>query len=473
MMLLLVGLSWMLCVYYVSINIIYAVLLVESVRASRDHQRLRTSLRHNRSIESPLCPPISILVPARNEEAGVVESVNSLLALDYPEIEVVVINDGSTDNTLGKLRDRFELAATDIVYVPEIPTAPIKGVYISALDRRLLVLDKVSCGRKADALNAGLNVATAPFVCAIDGDAVLERDSLRRIMAPALNDPLRVIASGGIVRAGNGCEFERGQVTKVRLPRGMLEGLQVLEYLRSFLIGRQGWARLDMLLIVSGAFGVFRRDVCRAIGGFRAAAIGEDMDLIVRMHRHCRCAMGSDYRVAFVPDPVCWTEVPGSLRSLSSQRARWQNGLADVLWRNLDMTLNPKYGRIGMVALPYQWIFEFLAPVIEAAGWIALIATAELGLVGKQHLEVLLLSGYLTSALLSVAAVVQEELVYHRYSAWADLLRLIGYCFLEPLFYRPLNTVWRLRGLWHYVRKKNSWQLLPRSGFAAMPGNRA
>jgi len=471
MMIALQCLSWMLCVYYLSINIIYAVLLMESVRATRDHRRLQSSLRYDHSLESPLSPPISILVPARNEEAGVVESVNSLLALDYPEVEVVVINDGSTDNTLGKLRDHFHLAATDIVYVPEIPTNPVRAVYASAVDRRLIVLDKVSCGRKADALNAGLNAASSPFVCAIDGDAVLEADSLRRIMAPALNDPMRVIASGGIVRAGNGCEFEHGQVTKIRLPRKMLEGLQVLEYLRSFLVGRQGWARLDMLLIISGAFGVFQRDVCRAIGGFRASAIGEDMDLIVRMHRHCRRTMGSAYRVAFVPDPVCWTEVPGSLRSLSSQRARWQNGLADVLRQNFDMTLNPAYGRIGLIAIPYQWIFELWAPVIETAGWIALIATGFLGLLSQEHLIVLLISGYLMSALVSVAAVVMEEVTFHRYNEWADLLRLIGYCFLEPLFYRPLNTAWRLKGLWHYLRKKNSWQLLPRSGFAAHPSS--
>jgi cellulose synthase/poly-beta-1,6-N-acetylglucosamine synthase-like glycosyltransferase len=447
------------------VNLIYAILLVESIRATLEHRRLRSALRYDRTLDAPLSPPISILVPARNEQAGIVESVTSLLALDYPEIEVIVINDGSTDNTLGELRERFQLLTTDIVYVPEIPTSAVKTIYISATDRRLVVLDKISCGRKADALNAGLNAASSPFVCAIDGDAILEDDSLRRIMMPALNDPARVIASGGIVRAANGSVVEGGRVKQVRMPRGVLEGLQVLEYLRSFLIGRQGWARLDMLLIISGAFGVFQRDACRTIGGFRASAIGEDMDLIVRLHRHAR-ESGGRYKVAFVPDPVCWTEVPASLRTLSSQRARWQNGLADVLWKNRDMTLNPAYGRIGMFAMPYQWIFECFAPLIEVAGWLGVLAAAIGGALSGAHLLTLMLGGYLMSALVSVGAVLIEEMVYRRYNEWSDLLRLIGYCFLEPLFYRPFNTVWRIKGLWHFLRKKNSWQLLPRSGFA-------
>lgn len=456
--------AWLLCVYYGAVNLIYAILLMQSIMATREHRRLLATLRHDRSLDAPLSPPISVLVPARNEQTGIVESVTSLLALDYPEIEVIVINDGSTDDTLGELRKHFHLLTTDIAYIPEIPTAPVKTVYISASDRRLVVLDKISCGRKADALNAGLNTASSPFVCAIDGDAILERNSLRRIMTPALNDPAHVIASGGIVRAANGSVIEGGHVKEVRLPRKLLEGLQVLEYLRSFLIGRQGWARLDMLLIISGAFGVFQRDFCRAIGGFRASAIGEDMDLIVRLHRRAR-QTGAKYRVAFVPDPVCWTEVPSTLRALASQRARWQNGLADVLWRKRDMTLNPAYGRIGMFAMPYQWVFECFAPLIEICGWLALIAAAARGVLGNAYVLVMM-GGYLLSALVSLGAVLIEEMVYHRYNQWSDLLRLVGYCVLEPLFYRPLNTIWRLRGLWHFLRNHNSWELLPRNGFA-------
>jgi cellulose synthase/poly-beta-1,6-N-acetylglucosamine synthase-like glycosyltransferase len=460
--------SWLLTSYYASTNLIYGILLVQSICATLQYHRLLTGLWHSRMRTSPLTPPISILVPARNEEKSIVDSVRSLLALDYPELEVIVVNDGSTDDTLATLKQAFRLVETDILHVSEVPTSPIRGVYISFEDRRLLVLDKECCGRKADALNAALNAASAPFVCAIDADAVLEKDSLLRIMTPALNNPTRVIASGGIVRAANGSLIENGIVKRICLPRKPIEALQVLEYLRSFLIGRQGWAHMDMLLIVSGAFGVFRRDMCREIGGFRTSAIGEDMDLIVRLHRHAR-AKKQKYTVAFVPDPVCWTEVPSNLKSLARQRARWQNGLADVLWQNRGMLFNPSYGRIGLVAVPYQWIFELVAPVLEAFGWICLAIAAALHLLGGGFWVIFLLFGYVASTLLSLGSVLLEEMVYHRYNDWSDLLRLVGFCFLEPFWYRPLNTIWRLQGLWHFLAGRNSWQLIQRTGFST-PG---
>jgi cellulose synthase/poly-beta-1,6-N-acetylglucosamine synthase-like glycosyltransferase len=225
---------------------------------------------------------------------------------------------------------------------------------------------------------------------------------------------------------------------------------------------------MDMLLIISGAFGVFRRDLCSEVGGFRTTAIGEDMDLIVRMHR-CLRQKKEKYRIAFVPDPVCWTEVPNRFQSLARQRARWQNGLADVLWNNRDMALRPRYGRVGLVALPYQWIFEFLAPVIEAVGWLAVLVSALAGLLGPSFVVGLFVFGYLFSSLLSVGSVVLEEMVYHRYNDWGDLLRLIGLCFLEPVYYRPLNTIWRLQGLWHFATGRNSWQLIQRTGFQTKP----
>ena len=458
--------AWLTCIYYTTVNAIYTVLLIQSIWATREHHRQLRSMRPERNLRTPFTPPVSILVPARNEESSIVESVRSLLSVDYPEIEIIVVNDGSTDSTLAQLRDYFHLRASDIPYVEIIPTSPVTGVLVSSTDRRLTVLDKASCGRKADALNAGLNMAASPFVCAIDGDSVLERNALTSILAPARNDPSRVIASGGIVRAVNGCVMEGGQVKHVRMPKTLIEGFQVLEYLRSFLIGRQGWARFNMLLIISGAFGVFQRDACRAVGGFRTTAIGEDMDLIVRMHRYA-LESGWRYKIGFVADPVCWTEVPSTVRALSSQRARWQNGLTDVLWRNRDMTFNPAYGRIGLFAMPYQWVFECLAPLIEVFGWVTVAASAACGLLSHRFFLVLLVGGYLFSGTLSMGAVLIEEMVYRRYNRWSDLFRLIGYCFLEPLLYRPINTIWRLAGLRDFFQRRNSWQLLQRTGFSS------
>jgi cellulose synthase/poly-beta-1,6-N-acetylglucosamine synthase-like glycosyltransferase len=457
--------SYFLFLYYTATNVVYLILLAASIRAAIAQQRRISTLKLHRLRTSSLAPPISILVPARNEEKGIVESVRSLLALDYPELEVIVVNDGSTDGTLEVLRRSFGLMRTSILHVSEIQTMPVRAVYMSARDRRLLVLDKQSCGRKADALNAALNAASSPFVCAVDADAVLEQDALLRVMAPALTDPAHVIASGGIVRIVNGSTIEHGEVRQVRLPRTLIETLQVVEYLRAFLIGRQGWAQFNLLIIISGAFGVFRRDLCRQIGGFRTSAIGEDMDLVVRMHRYAR-DHGNQYRVAFVPDPVCWTEAPSTYRSLAKQRARWQNGLADVLWRNRDMAFSPRYGRIGLVAIPYQWLFELLAPFVEVFGWVSMIAAALLGALSAAFFAEFMLFGYLFGTLISIGSVVIEEMTYHRYNNPRDLLRLIGACFLEHVPYRPLNSLWRIKGMWEFATGRNAWQMIERVGLA-------
>jgi cellulose synthase/poly-beta-1,6-N-acetylglucosamine synthase-like glycosyltransferase len=465
---LLATLSRLLFLYYTATNVVYLILLLASIKATIVHQRRLAVLRLHSLRTSKLAPPISILVPARNEEKGIVETVRSLLGLDYPEIEVVVINDGSTDGTLALLRQQFGLVHSDIVHVSGIPTAPVRGVYVSTVDRRLIVIDKQSSGRKADALNAGLNAASSPFICAVDADAVLESDALLRVMAPTLAEPTRVIASGGIVRVINGSTIENGKVRAVRLPRSVIEALQVVEYLRSFLVGRQGWAQFNLLVIISGAFGVFRRDICCQIGGFRAGAIGEDMDLVVRLHRYAR-EHGDAYRVAFVPDPVCWTEAPSTYRSLALQRRRWQNGLADVLWRNRDMVANPRYGAIGFVALPYQWLFEFAAPVIELCGWVSIITAAVIGALSPSFFVGFLLFGYLFGTLISIGAVVIEEMTYHRYNDPRDLVILIGACLLEIFPYRQLNALWRLLGIWDFVTGRNAWRMVDRVGLGAKP----
>jgi cellulose synthase/poly-beta-1,6-N-acetylglucosamine synthase-like glycosyltransferase len=461
--------SYVLFVYYGLTNIIYLVLLTLSTRETFIQQKRLSALPMDRLRSSPLVPPISILVPARNEEKIIVDSVRSFLALEYPELEVIVVNDGSTDRTMDELRKHFNLLLTDILYVPEIPTQPVRGVYMSVDDRRLLVIDKESCGRKADAMNAALNASSSPYVCVVDADAILEKDALLRIMSPAFNDPRRVIASGGIIRIANGSTVENGTVTRVKLPRRIIEILQVIEYLRAFLVGRQGWANLGMLTIVSGAFGIFRRDVCRQIGGFRVSAIGEDMDVVVRMHRYMR-DMEDRYKIAFVSDPVCWTEAPSTIRALASQRARWQNGLSDVLFRNLDMIFNRRYGRIGSLALPYQWLFEYAAPVVEIFGWGSMILAAILGVLDTYFFVQFILFGYLFGTFLSIGALFIEEMTYHRYNDPVDLMKLIVVSFLEIFPYRPMNSFWRIHGMWNYFRGNNDWQMIERVGFHSEAG---
>jgi len=450
--------------YYFLSNLAYLVLLILALFSNAAHQRRLASIRLEKVKESPFVPPISVLVPAHNEEQTIVEAVDSLLALDYPELEIIVVNDGSKDGTLARMEEAYSLVPTDMVYVQAVECKPVRGLYMSAKEPRLLVVDKEPGGSKADATNAALNAASGQYVCVVDADAILERDALLRIMGPVLTGHKKVVAAGGIVRAINGCRVEGGKLAQVKLPRRGIEILQVVEYLRAFLIGREGWALFNMLVIISGAFGVFQRDLLRKIGGYRPAAIGEDLDLVVRMHRYL-LEHKQEYHISFIPDPVCWTEVPSDVKSLGSQRARWQKGLMDVLWKNRDMLFNPRYGRIGMFALPYQWIFEFAAPWIELIGYSTIFLSWALGVLNWDFFVLFLLFGYGFATMISIGSVLQEELTYRRYTDWRDVLRLIAWCFLEHFPYRPLQMWWRLKGTIQYMRGDVVWQPLRRTGF--------
>jgi cellulose synthase/poly-beta-1,6-N-acetylglucosamine synthase-like glycosyltransferase len=449
--------------YYLASNLIYLALLIVALLSSRAHHQHLASLRMERMKMSPLTPPITLIAPAHNEEGSIIPSVRSLLRIDYPELEVVVVNDGSKDRTLSKLIEEYQLEPARIVYIPQIPSAPVRAIYRSKREPRLLVVDKESVGSKADAVNAGLNAASSPYTCVVDADSMLESDALLRIMVKILEDPKHVIAAGGIIRVLNGCELVGGKVRRVRLPKTPIVIIQVIEYLRAFLIGREGWARGNMLTIISGAFGVFRRDVIVRVGGYRAKAIGEDFDLVMRIHRLMR-EEKKEYRITFVPDPVCWTEVPPTAKSLGRQRARWQKGLIDTLLPNRDMLFRRRFGRIGWVALPYMWIFECFAPVLELAGLATIALAAILGILSHTFFIEFMIYGYLFAAMISVGAVLQEEVTYRRYNDWRDVARLVLFCFLEQVPYRQMHLFWRLQGMWQYARGDITWKELERVG---------
>jgi cellulose synthase/poly-beta-1,6-N-acetylglucosamine synthase-like glycosyltransferase len=449
--------------YYLASNLAYLTMLIVALKTSAVHQRRLESHRLKWIKETPLAPPITIIVPAHNEESSICVAVRNLLELDYTQLEVIVVNDGSEDRTFEEMREEFRLRLVRAVYVPAAKSAPVRGLYRSEVDARLVVVDKEAGGSKADAVNAGVNAATSPYVCVVDSDSILERDALLRIMVPVLADPKRVVAVGGIIRVLNGSEVVAGHLRRVRLPRKSIEAIQVVEYLRAFLIGREAWGQGNMLLIISGAFGVFRTDLVRAVGGYRPGAIGEDFDLVARLHRHLR-DKGADYQIHFVPDPMCWTEVPSDLKSLGGQRARWQKGLLDVLWTNRDMLFRRRYGRIGFLALPYLWLFELLAPVIEIGGIATIVLAACFGVLSRAFFVQFLLFGYAFATVISIGSVLQEEITYKRYNDWQDVARLGRYCFLEHFPYRQLHMIWRLQGLWQYLRGDNVWRPVKRKG---------
>jgi cellulose synthase/poly-beta-1,6-N-acetylglucosamine synthase-like glycosyltransferase len=454
-------------VYYLASNLIYLALLITAIWRNTQHRRRLASLRLERLQVSPFTPPITLIVPAHNEEAFIVESVRALSELYYPDLEIVVVNDGSSDNTLLRLKTEFQLHEARLLYFPQIPTARVRATYKTGIDPRLLVLDKESAGCKADAINAGINAASSPYVCVVDADSILEKDSLLRIMAGVFSDSHRVVAAGGIVRVLNGCELSKGELRKVGLPRQAIETMQVIEYLRAFLIGREAWAYFKALPIISGAFGIFSTDLVRQVKGFRPDAIGEDFDLVVRMHRWLH-EQKKDYHIAFVPDPTCWTEVPSDLHSLGRQRARWHKGLIDTLWPNRDMLLRWRYGRVGWVLL-YMWVFEFMAPLVELIGYSTIVLAAVLGLLSRQFFVLFLIFGYAFATLISIGSVLLEEMTYRRYSDWREVGRLLFFCLFEHFPYRQMTMIWRLQGIWQYLRGDLAWGEIKRTQTSSEP----
>jgi cellulose synthase/poly-beta-1,6-N-acetylglucosamine synthase-like glycosyltransferase len=451
--------------YFAVLNTIYLAFTGVAWRAVAQHLRRRAFAGTDEAFASPLTPGVSVLLPAFDEEAGIVESVRSLLRLRYPEFEVVVVSDGSTDGTLPRLVEAFDLVPAEKVLRTSVATAEVRATYASRRHPDLFVLDKAN-GGKADALNAGANAARHPYLCAVDADAVIEEDALLRVAKPVIDDPDRVVATGGIVRIANGCRVRDGAVVHIGLPASRLAVLQVVEYFRAFLVGRVGWSELNGLLIISGAFGLFRRDAVEAVGGWWTDTVGEDAELVMRLHRHLR-ERGEPYRIAFLPDPVCWTEAPEDLRTLSRQRRRWQRGLTEGLWRHRAAFGRPRQGVFGLLALPYFLVFELIGPVVELVSYVLLPIAWSLGLLDGAFLVAFLLVAVLLGVLLSVSALALEEFSFRRHPSQREVLRLLAYAVLDNFGYRQLCDVWRVQGLWDVVRRRRSWGAQTRKGFAA------
>lgn len=410
-----------------------------------------------------LAPPIAIIAPAYNEELTIIESVEALLALHYPEFEVLVINDGSKDATLQRLIDHYALVPVRRYYDLAVENRPIRGLYASPALPRLLVIDKEN-GGKADAMNAGINVARAPLVCVIDADTLLEPDALMRVVRPFVDDPVRTIAVGGTIRIANGCRVENGRVVEARLPRNLLALFQVVEYLRAFLMARLGLSQMQTLMIISGAFGLFRRSTAIEVGAFSQNTVGEDMELVVKLHRHMR-DQGRDYRIAYVPEPVSWTEAPESLSVLANQRARWQRGSLETYRKHRDMFLNPKYGRIGFLGFGQVWVVDVIGPIVEVAGYALVPPLWLLGLVSLEYLLAFIAVVFTFGVFISVVTLVLEEVQLRRLKNARDLALLTLVAIVENFGYRQLNSLWRLRGWWQFVRKKQGWGTMVRKGF--------
>ncbi|MBA2669918.1 MAG: glycosyltransferase family 2 protein [Gemmatimonadetes bacterium] len=432
----------------------------------RRHLRRIREETHWRVLGSRAAPSVSMLVPAHNEASTVAQSVRALLTLRYSNLEVVLVNDGSADETLEVLRREFELVALHPIYRRRIEHAPVRGLYRSRVNPNLVVVDKEN-GGKADALNAGLNLSTGALVCAIDSDTLIEPDALQRMVRPFLTGD-EYLAAGGTIRVANGSRIRWGRVSDGRVSHNPIAGIQTVEYLRAYLFGRLGWNRMGGNLIISGAFGLFDRNAVRRAGGYAHDTVGEDMELVIRLRR-LAFELNEPHGVAFVPDPVAWTEVPESLGVLGGQRDRWHRGLADVLWRHRRICFNPRYGAMGMVAFPYFVFVELLAPVVEAIGLIGLGLGLAFGAINLPFAVLFFLTAYGLGLVLSLSGLLLEEFSFHRYERIRDRFVLLAWAVLENVGFRQLTVVWRLRGLWKYLRGRTDWGSMERKGFQRLP----
>ena len=452
--------------YFVLINVCYTGLLVAAVFEMRRTRNEAIGINDHIVVGSRLAPTISILAPAYNEEATITSSVQSLLTLDYPNLEVVVIADGCKDQTIDVLKAEFSLVEVHRAYAPRVHTKGVVALYRSVRHANLVVVDKLN-GGKADALNVGLNLASGELVCAIDADTLIERGALVRLARPMIIDP-EVVATGGTIRPVNAVPTKNGQVLEVTVPRNMLAGVQVVEYLRAFLLGRLGLNRLGGNLIISGAFGLFRREPMLDSGGWLHDTVGEDMELVVRLRR-LGYEQGGPSKVIFVPDPTAWTEVPESWGVLGRQRDRWHRGLTDTLWRHRRLIGNPRYGAMGLIVFPYFVLVELLAPVVEALGLVVLAGSLAVGLIDRTFALLFFALAIGLGLILSVATLLLDQAAFMRFKRPRDLAWLVWWSVAENLGYRQMTVYWRLRGLWKYMRGRSDWGAMTRKGFATKP----
>jgi cellulose synthase/poly-beta-1,6-N-acetylglucosamine synthase-like glycosyltransferase len=426
--------------------------------ARRRSPRGRTLARHVSSQ-----PEVSVIVPAFNEEVTIVQSVRALLALDYESYEVVVVNDGSSDGTLQVLQQAFQMLAAPVAFDQPLRSAPVRGVYRSVREPWLVLIDKEPGGSKSDALNAGINAASGVLTLMIDADTIIEPDALSRAVLPFLEDPHTVVV-GANVGAANGCQIQDGRIVSVGLPRSWIARFQIVEYMRSFLLFRSALASVNALTLVSGAFGLFRRDLVIAVGGYDRRTIGEDMDLTMRVQEHCR-RKGTPFRIAYDPFTLCSTQVPEDWSSLRAQRCRWRRGLLQSLWGRRRMIGNPRFGVLGLCVLPYVVVFEVLGPLLEVIGYAVTTMAVAVGLLSWRHYGLLLFASVLFGIAATLAAVLLSDIVTKRYMRGRDLGLLVAVTVMENFGYRQLNAWWSCVGTVQTFTKRRGWGVIQRRVF--------
>jgi len=447
--------------YFSILILLYTLSGFLGLRAIIAYARRRSPTALKDLAEHDFYRPISMLVPAYNEDQTIVHNVRAMLALDYPEFEVIVAVDGSTDATLDRLVEGFSLVEIPPAYRRVLDSGTVRATYRSLTHPNLSVVDKVN-GGKADASNAALNIAKYPIICVVDADCLLDPDALLRA-ARVFGEDESVIAVGGTLRPLNGAVVRDGRVVDARAPKRWVERFQVLEYTRAFFAYRAGWSHINCLMIISGGFGLFRRDALIEVGGWRRGYVADDMEVVVHLHRHFR-EQRRRYRIVFTPDPICWTEVPSTFKALRKQRDGWQRGLLEVLWHHRVMLCNPRYGRAGLIGIPFMWVFEAAAAEIEALGYIVIVVTAILGMLNVAFAILFLAMALLFSVLISQLAFGLETLLLDRYPRMSDRLALFASAFIEFLGYHQVIAFVRATSVFRVRSRHGKYWTTDRAG---------
>ncbi len=455
-------------VYSIAIFFVYFSLSIFSAKELIKYYYTEKITNYDAILSSPFAPTISIIAPAYNESVTIVENIRALLSLYYPNFEIIIVNDGSKDDTLAKTIEAYELEKVPYIVDYLIECKEIVDIYKSKKKafNNLTVINKLN-GGKADALNAGINIAKGKFFIAIDVDSIIDPYALQKLVLPFLTSTdTRVIATGGVIRIANSCKIKDGQLIEINVPEDLLPRFQVIEYNRAFLLGRLAWSRLDGLLLISGALGLFDKEIAIASGGYYPKTVGEDMEIVVRMRKYM-ANKKEKYRVAYLPEPLCWTEAPSTLKILGSQRNRWTRGTIDTIFLHKDLFFNPKFGIMGMLSFPYWVFFEWLAPIVETFGLLYFILLTIFGSPNWVFFSVMFFFVYFFAISFSSYAILYDHLVFHRYTKKRMILKLLVTSWLEPFYFHPLVTWWSLRGNWDYfIRKKKAWGKMTREGFS-------
>jgi len=458
--------------YSVALVVFYIFIGMNSIAAVRRYLHKNDFTDYRLLASSSYAPSVSILAPAYNEGPNIVENVRSLLSLYYNKLELVVINDGSKDDSLQRLIDAYGLEKVDFFVNSRIPTKTVRGVYKTKHPayNKLVVVDKEN-GGKADALNVGINICSNDYIICIDADCILEQDAILKMVKPFLEekDGKKVIASGGVIRIANSCVVKDGRLARVFLPENYWARMQALEYIRAFLLGRMAWAQLNGLLLISGAFGAFDKEIAIRCGGYNTQTVGEDMELVARMRRYMH-EQNEPYVVTYIPDPLCWTEAPENTKILGRQRNRWMRGTIETLRFHQKMFLNPRYDLLGVLSYPYWFFFEMLAPVIEFAGMIAFLAMAWMGMINWHMFFAFLLFIIFFGYLNSIFAIYIEVFTYNQYKRRKEMWKLILAALSEPFIFHPFVVWSAIRGYYDYFMKKKAWGEMTRRGFGTAQG---